>query len=145
MSFAPSHIASVEIERPAAEVFEFIATPTNLDKWTFGTWQIEIDTDGLVRGTSLFDGETVYVRPDPDPRRMMVDYHLSKTSTGPMVPRILARVVPGDQLGKPADHCVLSLVTWRSAEHDDFTWHKLTTVHETEILLVKSILEQKKG
>ncbi|MCP4316252.1 MAG: hypothetical protein GY789_09600 [Hyphomicrobiales bacterium] len=142
MSFAPSHITSVEIERPAQLVFEFVSSPVNLDRWTFGTWSIEISDDGLVHGTSLFDGSSVYVRVDPDPQRMIVDYHIAGTEDGPLIPRIMARVNPGDHIGIPDDHSVLSLMTWRSADSDDFAWHRLTTIHETEILLVKSIIEQ---
>lgn len=145
MSFAPSHITSVEIEGSAPKVFEFIQTPENLDRWTFGTWEIEIDEDGLVHGTSLFDGSPVYVRVDADPNRMIVDYLIADTRGGPLIPRIMARVTPGDRLGKPVTRSVLSLMTWRIAGSDDFAWHRLTTIHETEILLVKSIIEQQES
>ncbi|MEX3012057.1 hypothetical protein [Hoeflea sp. TYP-13] len=142
MSFAPSHVVSVEIERPASDVFAFVSTPQNLDQWTFGTWQIEIDEDGLVHGTSLFDASSVYVRVDPDPDRLIVDYHIANAKDGPLIPRIMARVTPGEFLDRPTNRSVLSLLTWRMAGSDDFSWYKLTTIHETEILLVKSIIEQ---
>lgn len=145
MSFAPSHITSVEIERSAPQVFAFVSTPANLDRWTFGTWEIEIDEDGLVHGTSLFDGSPIHVRVDPDPKRLIVDYLIADTRDGPLIPRIMARVTPGDRLGRPATHSVLSLMTWRNADSDDFAWHRLTTIHETEILLVKSIIEQQES
>lgn len=141
MSNLDSHIASVVIDAPLEQVAAFVASPQNLDQWTFGTWEIEDVGDGITKGKSLFDGGEVYVKIECDPKFHMVHYLLSATKQGPFTPRISARVLPGPTMGLGADQSVFSLMAWRHADMDDFRWHKLTSCHETEVLLVKARIE----
>jgi len=144
MSPGQSHIASIEVKRPAAEVFAFMADPAKLDRWSFGTWATEIAADGLVTGTSIFDGAKIFVRIDADTDRLSIDYRLG---AGPakLVPRINVRVVPGQNLGLDPGHCVLTFIAWRAAAMDDDRWRRLTASHEFEAVLIKNLIENSRA
>jgi hypothetical protein len=133
-------MTSIAVDRPAAAAFAFVTDPEKLDRWSFGTWETEIAPDGLIRGTSLFDGGVIYVRIDPDAARGGVDYHIG-ADPARLIPRIVLRVVEGPHLGLPEDRSVISMLTWRGADMDDHRWRKLTATHEMEIVLLKSLIE----
>jgi uncharacterized protein YndB with AHSA1/START domain len=139
-----SHVVSIQVGKPAAEVFAFMADPTKLSRWSFGTWETEISADGLVLGTSLFDGAKTYLRIDPDEERLSIDYRLgSKPDT--LVPRINVRVVPGANLGHGENISILTFIAWRAAQMDEARWRRLTAAHELEVVLIKNLLESGRG
>ena len=140
MSLGTSHITSVVVNRAAAEVFAFMAAPDKLSKWSVGTWKTELLPDGLILGTSLFDGGKGYVRIDPDQKRFAIDYHLGATPDA-LIPRIEVRVVPGPNLGADAGTSVLTFIAWRTASMDDDRWRRLTAAHEFEVVLIKNLIE----
>ena len=140
MSAGQSHIASIEVKRPAAEVFAFMADPAKLSRWSFGTWETEIAADGLVTGTSIFDGAKIFVRIDADTERLSIDYRLG-ADPQKLVPRINVRIVPGLNLGLDPGHCVLTFIAWRAAAMDDDRWRRLTVSHEFEAVLIKNLIE----
>ena len=59
-----------------------------------------------------------------------------------MLPRILALVVPGPQVGHREDECLVTLLAWRDAGMDEARWRRLTTGHEAEIMLLKALIER---
>ena len=140
MSAGQSHIVSIAVGRAAGEVFAFMADPAKLDRWSFGTWQTEIAADGLVTGTSIFDGAQILVRIDADRDRLSIDYKLG-SDAAKLVPRIAVRIVPGDHLGMDPSHCVLTFIAWRAAAMDDERWRRLTASHEFEAVLIKNLIE----
>lgn len=140
MSEALSHITSITVERSAAEVFDFMADPEKLHRWSFGTWATEIAADGLVTGTSIFDGAKILVRIDADRQRLSIGYRLGSDPAN-LVPRILVRVVPGQHLGLGAEQCVLTFIAWRAAQMDGGRWRRLTAAHEFEVVLIKNLIE----
>lgn len=140
MRAGQSHITSVVVKKPAAAVYDFMADPSQLHRWSFGTWQTEIAADGLVRGTSLFDGSQISVRIAGDAALLRIDYYLG-LDPQKLVPRIEVRVVPGEQLGLETDSCVLTFMAWRAEGMDDDRWRRLTASHEMEVMLIKSLLE----
>jgi hypothetical protein len=140
MNEGASHIASIVVKRAAGDVFDFMADATKLDRWSFGTWQTEIGVDGLVTGTSIFDGSKTLLRIDADRARLSIDYRLGGDA-GNLMPRIVVRVVPGAYLGLDTSHCVLTFIAWRAAGMDDDRWRRLTASHEFEAVLIKNLLE----
>lgn len=140
MTAGQSHITSVVISRPDTDVFAFMSDPGKLDRWSFGTWTTTVAADGLVTGTSLFDGTKTLVRIDADPARLTIDFHLGADPRS-LVHRITARVIPGASLGLPSPAAVLSLIAWRTEAMDDHRWRRLLAAHELEVLLIKSLLE----
>lgn len=140
MKAGQSHITSVIVMRSGEDVFTRMAEVKNLHRWSFGTWKTEISPDGLVLGTSLFDGSQIYVRIDADAVRLLIDFHLGADAKK-LVPRIQLRVVPGGQVGLGDDRSVLTFIAWRSEAMDDDRWRRLTASHEMEVVLVKSLIE----
>lgn len=140
MTGPTADVATAVIEKPAQEVFRFMADPHRLDLWSFGTWRVQVGTDGLVKGTAIYDGSATYVRIDPDQGRLLIDYAVGSAPDA-LCPRISARVTPGDILGLDPDHTMLSIVALRTAGMDDGRWQGLTAAHAFEANLIKAILE----
>jgi hypothetical protein len=135
-----SHIASILVNSKASDVFARLGDAGNLHRWSFGTWKIEMRDDGLIHGTSLFDGAGILVRIDRDAVRLIIDYHLGPDPQK-LVPRIQLRMVPGSHVGLGDEQSVLTFIAWRSEAMDDDRWRRLTAAHEMEAVLVKSLIE----
>jgi hypothetical protein len=141
MMDALSHIASIEVAASADRAFAFLADRTKLNQWSFGTWRTTLHDDGLVEGRAIFDDSVTWVRIDADAARMVIDYHLGR-EPGALTPRIGARVVPGERLDLPAEHCVVTLIAWRTRAMSDERWRRLTASHDFEVVLLKSLIER---
>jgi hypothetical protein len=128
------------VDCPAFDVFVRMGDAKNLHRWSFGTWKTEMRSDGLIHGTSLFDGGGVLVRIDADEHRLSIDYHLGPEPQK-LVPRIQLRMLPGSHLGLGDDQSVLTFIAWRSEAMDEDRWRRLTAAHEMEAVLVKSLIE----
>ena len=133
-------IASIAIERNAETVFNFMSDPNNMDLWSFGTWRIKVNNDGLVHGRSIFDGSAAFVRIQPNERNYLIDYWVGSDSKH-LVPRIFVRITSGEVTGSAKQNCVLSMVAFRSEDMNDDRWHRLVTAHAFEVQLIKSLLE----
>ena len=140
MSAGGSHITSIVVARSADQVFAVMADPAKLNRWSFGTWETQIAEDGLVTGTSIFDGGRILVRIDADAARLSIDYKLGSDRNA-LVPRIQVRVVPGVHVGLDAGQCVLTFIAWRAAAMDEDRWRRLTASHEFEVVLLKNLIE----
>lgn len=136
---ALSHCVTVECAVPADRALAFLADGAALGRWALGCWQTAPRGDGLFTGHSLFDGGEVWVRPVADTRLGIVDYHVGPGAEA-LVPRIMARVIPGASSGRGADRCLVSLVAWRAVGMDDERWSRLTAAHEVEIRLIQALL-----
>ena len=140
MRAGQSHITSIVVNSAAQDVFARMGDVSNLHRWSFGTWKTEIREDGLVRGSSLFDGAGIFVRVDRDETRLSIDYHLGADPKA-LVPRIQLRMTPGSHVGLGDAQSVLTFIAWRSETMDDERWRRLTASHEMEAVLVKSLIE----
>ena len=140
MTGPAADVASRAVARPAAEVFAFMADPHRLDLWSFGTWRVEKSADGLIKGTAIYDGSITYVRIDPDPERLLIDYAVG-TAPDDLNARIFARVTRGATIGIDPGHAMLSIVALRTADMDDGRWQRLATAHAFEAGLIKSVME----
>ena len=132
--------ASVTIESNAETVFKFMSDPNKMDLWSFGTWRVSVDGDGLVHGRSIFDGSTVFVRIEPNAQNKLIDYCVG-IKPGNLEPRIFVRVTPGEVTGSSTQNCVLSMVAFRTEGMSDDRWNRLVTAHAFEVQLIKSLLE----
>jgi hypothetical protein len=141
MSDALSHATSIAVAASASAAFAFVSDPARLDRWSFGTWKTTLHDGGLVEGRAIFDDAVTWVRIDADPARLLVDYHLGARPDA-LVPRISARVVPGERLALAPHSCVLTLTAWRAQGMSDERWRRLTAAHEFEIVLLKSLIER---
>ena len=135
-----SHVAAEEVEAPAAKAFAFLTDGLSLGRWALGCFGTQARPDGLFVGHSLFDGKELLVRVEGDPERFCVTYHVGQAPDR-LAPRIFAKVEAVAQGGGKADSCRVSLVAERTPDMTPERWRHLTTIHETEILLIKALIE----
>lgn len=133
-------LASVRIGAPADTVYEFVSDPARLNMWSVGTWKTVLHADGLIEGWAMGNGAHIWVRFDPCPGRLMVDY-LIGSDPQQLQPRIFTRVVPGDVAGIGPDSCLLLMGAIRTAGMEEARWTSLKTTHAFEVGLVKTLVE----
>jgi hypothetical protein len=143
MSVDPhAQMASVEVAVDARTAFDFMASGKLQTYWTLGSWDRVDLGDGLFSGTSLWDGSTLYVRPEAHPELMVVDYWLGPDPDA-MLKINSARVRGGEELGWDAGRCVITLTSWRSARTAPEAWERGAHVYKTEMHLIKGRLENR--
>lgn len=136
-----SHCVTTQCEVGAEVALDFLADGIAVGRWALGCFNTLANGNGVFRGVSLFDGQPLLAKPIADRMRMLVEYHVG-SDAATLVPRIIAKVVPGPIVGRRADQCLVSLLAWRDASMSDERWARLKATHEAEIWLVKSLLER---
>jgi hypothetical protein len=134
-----SHCVTAECAVPARRAYDFLADGFAVGCWALGSFDARRVGPNLFRGRSLFDGAEVLYRPVGDAARLIVDYHVG-TSPRALVPRVMARVVPGESTGRSRRSCLVSLLAWRAASMSEARWERLVACHEVEIRLVQALL-----
>ena len=134
-----SHCVTAECAVPARRAYEFLSDGLAVGRWALGSVDARRVGPNLFRGRSLFDGAEVLYRPVGDAARLIVDYHVG-TSPRALVPRVMARVVPGESTGRSRRSCLVSLLAWRDASMSEARWERLIACHEVEIRLVQAQL-----
>lgn len=137
------HTSSIEVAVPAATAFGIMADGIRQGQWAWGSFDRREVEPGLFAGTSVFDGKETLVRLHADPARLTVDYEVGR-SRETMQFRNHARVLPGALLGRGADRCVVTLMSWRLASQTDAAWEQAGTIHEAEMFLIRGLLERGK-
>jgi hypothetical protein len=135
-----AHCVSALCTAPAEDAFAYAADPGRLGEWALGCWDAAERPDGIVEGTSLFDGGQTYARPDADRGRMIVDFDVGDDPAA-LVRRITLRVVRGVEIGSPPTTSLVILTAWRIASMDDERWRRLAVAHEAEVLLLRHRIE----
>ena len=135
-----SHTVSAEVAVAPQVAFTYLADGLRQGEWTLGSWDRERVGDDLFRGRSLYDDRIVYVRIVPDAERLIIDYEVGPYPDQ-LTRLICARVIPGDKLNGKPDSCVVTLLAWRSAADDDYSWRRTCDLHKAEIHLIKGRLE----
>ena len=135
-----SDVASIVIDRPADEVFRFMADAGKLDLWSFGTWRIKILEENLVQGKTMYTGSLIYVRVVPHPDQRLIDYQVGSTVDS-MTSRIFTRIVPGTEFGADQNSSMLLMIALRASDMDEVRWQGLKDTHAVEVGLIKSLIE----
>lgn len=138
------HVASVMVTVDAQSAFSFMQDGQNLGKWALGCWGGSIAENDLYYGHSLFDGKLVNVSIEPDCASLTVSFAVSAGArVGARTPRIIAKVIEGQTLGVGSDKCLITLIAWRHSEMSDSRWNQLCVSHETEVLMIRHLVETK--
>ena len=134
-----SHCVTAECAVPARRAYDFLTDGVAVGRWALGSFDAQRVGQNLFRGRSLFDGADVLYWPVGDAARLIVDYHVG-TNPRALVPRVMARVVPGEATSRTRRSCLVTLVAWRDASMSDARWELLMACHEVEIRLVQALL-----
>jgi hypothetical protein len=135
------HTSSIAVAVPSEAAFKIMADGLEQGRWAWGSWQRREAEPGLFVGTSIFDGKETWVRLHADFKRLTVDYDVGRTPDK-MQFRNAARVLPGALLGRDPASCVVTLMSWRLAAQSEDAWQQTCTVHETEMYLIRGLLER---
>lgn len=135
------HTASIAVAAPAQDAFEYLADGLRQGEWTLGASNRRDIGDGLFVGTSIFDGSETYVRIVPEPEHLLVACSVGPTPDR-LLPRIWLRVLPGGDVEQPEAACVVTLLAWRPADQSEDSWRLTRATHETEVHLIKGLLER---
>jgi hypothetical protein len=134
------HTSSIEVNCPAEVALAYLADGLKQGDWTFGSWERRQIGDNLFAGTSLFDRRETFVRIRPDRANLLVYYDVG-VDPGDLRTLNVIRVVPGTVTGRDPRGCVVTLMTWRTAQASDAAWLQLCASHETEMFIIKNRLE----
>jgi hypothetical protein len=135
------HAATALVDAPAKQAFAFMADGIKLGRWALGCLDTAEIEPGLFSGRSQFNGGIGYVRIMADPVLLNIDYHVGATPKS-LNHQNTARVVAGASLGRAANSCVVTLLAWRTAGMSDEDWRLICATHESEIYVVKAMIEQ---
>lgn len=134
------HTCAALVNAPARAAFDFLADPQSLGRWSLGALDVKpTQQAGIYTGFSMFDGSQAWLAIDAKLELLLVDYRVGTPDN--LVPRIFARVVPGNVVGLEQDQCYVALTAWRTASMTAERWHRLRASHEAEILLIDSQIE----
>jgi hypothetical protein len=134
-----SHCVTAECAVSAQRAYAFLTDGLEVGRWALGSFDARKVGRNLFRGRSLFDGTEVLYRPVGDVARLIVDYHVG-TKPQALVPRVMARVVPGDTTGRGKGSCLVTLLAWRDVSMSQARWERLVACHDVEIRLVQALL-----
>jgi hypothetical protein len=123
------------------QALALLSTAAGLARWNLGLWHTQEQSPAWLAGTSLFGGGHGLAHVQVDAARGWVDYRVGSDAQN-LLPRIKARVQPGAELGFADDHCIVTLMAWRSADMDDARWRRLCATHEVEIDIIRAELER---
>lgn len=121
--------------------FAFMADGMKQAHWALGSWERRALGDGLFVGTSLWDGEELYVRLRANPEMRIVDYAVGGSAEDLRF-AVTARVLPGEAIGAGEQRALITLLTWRTPTTDEQEWERTSYVWPTEAQLIKSRIEQ---
>jgi hypothetical protein len=134
------HSVTIEILKNWEFAYEFLCEPLNLGKWALGCQKVEqTSEDGVYSGISLFNKEKGYFKLEVNKNWRIIDFHVGNSEI--FVPRISIRIIPGEYYAASESVCMITLDAWRNADMSDARWHQLCVCHETEVFLLKSLIE----
>jgi hypothetical protein len=142
MSFndAYCHTASIDVNCTAEAALNYVADGIKQGEWALGSIEREQIGDGLFAGTSMFSSDKLFVRIRPDTHNNVVFYDVG-TDQSDLRPRNIVHCVPGPVVGKPANTCIVTLMTWRGEAESDDAWFRKCVSHKTEMFIIKARLE----
>ena len=140
ISDAYCHACTCEVQATAETAFGYVSDGLKQGEWTFGSWNRRQVEDQLFLGTSMFDNRDTYIKIDTDPGHFMVYYHIGPDPKHLQL-RNMVRVVPGPQIGREPEICLVTLMAWRSSFMNDGRWKQLCVSHETQMFIIKTRIE----
>ena len=139
-----SWCASVVVAVPARSAFRFMADGRKQSNWAMFSWNRRRISGDLFVGTSLFDNKQLYVKLTAREELSLVDYYCGPTADA-LSWQVEARVIPGEAIGLDHESSLINMTTWRTATTDVVEWELMGHVWQTEIHLIKGLIEREGG
>lgn len=133
-------IASIAVKAPADDAFAFMSDGMKQTMWALGSWDRRDERDGLYSGVSLFDGNRLYIRLEPNAALRLVDYRVGPEPDA-LRRLVQSRVVDDAELGRDTGGCVVTLIAWRGAQMTDEVWTRTQHAFRTEVHLIRARIE----
>jgi hypothetical protein len=133
-------VASLPVAVVAERAFEILADPIARQKWTLGSVERRWFSDDTIVGTSSFDGRALYSRLVSHRELLMFDSYVGD-SPDDLRPLVQIRIKRGQEIGIDPSHCVVTMISWRSADVSEEDWERQYYVWRTEIHLLKAVVE----
>ena len=134
------HTATIKIGVSSEKAFEFMTDAANTGQWAFGSWGLQSAKEDIFVGRSLYDGGEVFCRIKATHEILQLDYEVGE-DPDKLVPRIAAKIIPGEILGGDADSCLLTMISWRSNAASDECWRLTCGSHEAEVFRIRYLIE----
>jgi hypothetical protein len=136
------YVVSTLVAAPPRVAFAWLANPENVGQWALGAYGAKrIPGSDAFAGASLYDGSKAIFRIDADDSRLLVDYLLG-SEPARLVMRISIRIVPGADIERGDEKCVVSMAAWRPASFDERRWELLRAFHDAEAHILRSRIER---
>ena len=134
------HTASIEVEATPEVAFGWMADGLRQGEWALGSLNREAAGDGMFRGVSWFDDGETFVRITADRERLLIHYEVGR---GPdaILPRTVARIVPGAVAGLAEGRCLVTLMVWRDTSVPEERWRQQCIVHKAEMYRIRHLVE----
>jgi hypothetical protein len=136
-----SYCASIAVKATAKRAFDFMADGNKQSDWALGSWNRKQISADVFFGTSLLDGSEEYIRLVPREDLLLVDYYCGPAPES-LTWVVEARIVPGELIGLGPQMSLINMTTWRSANADPAYWQMIEHVWQTEIHLIKQLIER---
>ena len=137
---AHCHSSSIRVQADAQRASLMMADVERQGRWALGSWKRRTVGAQTFVGESVFTGAETWVRIHADPVALTIDYEVGGNEGGLRF-RNAARVFDGPVLGHPEGTSVITLFTWRLATQSDDAWAQICSTHETEMFLIRALLE----
>lgn len=134
------HTASIEVAAAPETAFGWMADGLRQGEWALGSLNRKAVGDGLFRGHSWFDDSDTFIRIAVDRERLMIHYEVGR-SPDALLPRTVARVVPGVVAGLPEGRCLVTLMVWRDMGLPEERWRQQCIVHKAEMYRIRHLVE----
>jgi hypothetical protein len=134
------HSSSILVKADAQRAFQLMADGVRQGRWALGSWQRREVGPDLFVGVSIFTGAETWVRIHADPEKLTIDYDVGASEAALRL-RNAARVFDGPSLGHEPGTALVTLFTWRLATQSDDAWAQISSTHETEMFLIRALLE----
>lgn len=135
------HVASTVLAVDADRAFDVLSDPVARQQWTLGSVDRRLIAADTIVGRSSFDGSALYSRLVAHRELLLFDSYLG-ADPDELRPLVAIRIKRGEEIGIDPGHCLVTMLTWRTADVSDDLWEREYFVWRAEIHLLKAAVEK---
>ena len=133
-------ISSIYINSNINDIFNFMCDIQQINLWSFGIqWDLEhIFEGGIIQGISTYDQSISYLKITKNEKSKKINYWIGRDLQN-LISRIYVRICPTNNINVNE----LSMIALRMDDMDDERWDNLIHLHQSEIKIIKELIEKK--